>query len=118
MVQLTGCQKMVSLNTMVRLESMDCLVEDFVYDNLNSTPRDLINVGLNNLFGEVIWFYPSGTSLAINNMVSYNYIESYSRASPKQAIWTTGTLARTAWADSAVFDKPHATEYDPDWHSF
>ena len=97
-----------------QLESMDCLVEDFVYDNLNSTPRDLINVGLNNLFGEVIWFYPSGTSLAINNMVSYNYIESYSRASPKQAIWTTGTLSRTAWADSAVFDKPHATEYDPD----
>ena len=97
-----------------QLESMDCLVEDFVYDNLNSTPRDLINVGLNNLFGEVIWFYPSGTSLAINNMVSYNYIESYSRASPKQAIWTTGTLARTAWADSAVFAKPHATEYDPD----
>jgi len=92
---------------------MDCLVEDFVYDNLNSTPRDLINVGLNNLFGEVIWFYPSGNSLAINNMVSYNYIESYSRASPKQAIWTTGTLSRTAWADSAVFDKPHATEYDP-----
>ena len=97
-----------------QIESMDCLVEDFVYDNLNSTPRDLINVGLNNLFGEVIWFYPSGTSLAINNMVSYNYIESYSRASPKQAIWTTGTLSRTAWADSAVFDKPHATEYDPD----
>ena len=96
-----------------QLESMDCLVEDFVYDNLNSTPRDLINIGLNNLFGEVIWFYPSGTSLAINNMVSYNYIESYSRASPKQAIWTTGTLSRTAWADSAVFDKPHATEYDP-----
>ena len=97
-----------------QIESMDCLVEDFVYDNLNSTPRDLINVGLNNLFGEVIWFYPSGNSLAINNMVSYNYIESYSRASPKQAIWTTGTLSRTAWADSAVFDKPHATEYDPD----
>jgi len=96
-----------------QIESMDCLVEDFVYDNLNSTPRDLINVGLNNLFGEVIWFYPSGNSLAINNMVSYNYIESYSRASPKQAIWTTGTLSRTAWADSAVFDKPHATEYDP-----
>jgi hypothetical protein len=96
-----------------QLESMDCLVEDFVYDNLNSTPRDLINVGLNNLFGEVIWFYPSGNSLAVNNMVSYNYIESYSRASPKQAIWTTGTLARTAWADSAVFAKPHATYYDP-----
>jgi len=27
-------------------------------------------------------------------------------------VWTTGTLARTAWQDSAVFGKPHATEYD------
>ena len=26
--------------------------------------------------------------------------------------WTVGTLARTAWQDSAVFGKPHATEYD------
>ena len=27
-------------------------------------------------------------------------------------MWTTGTLARTAWEDSAMFGKPHATEYD------
>ena len=27
-------------------------------------------------------------------------------------MWTTGTLARTAWEDSAIFGKPHATEYD------
>jgi hypothetical protein len=96
---------------------MDCLVEDYVFDDLNSTPRDLINVGLNNLFGEVMWFYCSKSSLVVDRMVSYNYIESYSRASPKQAIWTTGgdtavSLRRTAWQDSAVFDKPHACEYD------
>ena len=95
-----------------QLESMDCLVEDFVFDDLNSTPRDLINVGLNNLFGEVMWFYCSGNSLAVDRMVSYNYIESYSRASPKQAIWATGSLPRTTWQDSAVFDKPHATYYN------
>ena len=95
-----------------QLESMDCLVEDFVFDDLNSTPRDLINVGLNNLFGEVMWFYCSGNSLAVDSMVSYNYIESYSRASPKQAIWATGSLPRTTWQDSAVFDKPHATYYN------
>ena len=29
-------------------------------------------------------------------------------------MWTTGTLARTAWEDSAIFGLPHATEYDPD----
>ena len=43
-------------------------------------------------------------------MVCYNYQDS----SPQRPIWTVGTLARTAWADSAVFGKPHAMEYDAD----
>ena len=39
------------------LQSMVCLVEDFVFDDLNTTANQLINVGLNNLFGEITWFY-------------------------------------------------------------
>ena len=35
------------------LETMTCLVEDFVYNDLNTTANQLINVGLNNLFGEI-----------------------------------------------------------------
>ncbi len=93
-----------------QLKSMACLVEDFVYDSLNSTPRDLIFAGVNNLFGEVSWFYPNGGSEVLNRNVTYNYLDS----SPKRPIWTTGSLARTTWADSAVFDKPHATYYNID----
>jgi len=91
-----------------QLRSMPCLVEDFVFDGLNSTPRDLIFAGINNLFGEVTWFYPTTNSPSLDRNVTYNYIDSDS----KRPIWTTGTLARTTWADSAVFDKPHATKYD------
>ncbi len=32
----------------------------------------------------------------------------------ERPVWTTSTLARSAWADSAVFGKPHGTEYDSD----
>jgi hypothetical protein len=32
----------------------------------------------------------------------------------ERPVWTTSSLDRTAWADSAVFGKPHATYYDPD----
>ena len=39
-----------------KLESMDCLVEDYVYDNLNTTSNQMIFAGINNLFGEVICF--------------------------------------------------------------
>ena len=89
------------------LETMQCLVEDFVYDNLNTTATQLINVGLNNLFGEITWFYCTSTSTVVNRMVTYNYLDS----TPQRPVWTTGTLARTTWVDSSVFGLPHATEY-------
>jgi len=91
-----------------KLESLPCLVEDHVFDDINTTPKQHINAGLNNLFGEVIWFYPNAGSGVVNRMVAYNYLDS----SNERPVWTTGTLARTAWEDSAVFGKPHATEYD------
>ena len=93
-----------------KLESLPCLVEDHVYDDINTTPKQHINAGLNNLFGEVMWFYPNSGSGTVNRVVTYNYLDS----TPNRPVWTTGTLARTAWRDSAVFGKPHATEYDDD----
>jgi hypothetical protein len=92
-----------------QLQSMPCLVEDHVFDGLNSTPRDLINAGLNNLFGEVSWYYCSSGSNVVDRVVTYNYLESVMLKKP---IWYTGTLARTAWSDSSIFDKPHACYYN------
>jgi len=91
-----------------QLQSMPCLVEDHVFEGLNFTPRDLINAGLNNLFGEVSWYYCSSGSNVVDRVVTYNYLESVMLKKP---IWYTGTLARTAWADSSVFEKPHACYY-------
>ena len=92
-----------------RLESLACLVADHVYNDINlASGNQMVSAGLNNLFGEVIWFYPSATSDVINKQVTYNYFDS----SPQRPVWTIGTLARTMWKDSAVFGTPHATEYD------
>jgi hypothetical protein len=93
-----------------KLESLACLVEDYVFDDLNTVPKQHINAGLNNLFGEVTWFYPSSSASSINRAVTYNYMDS----TPERPVWTTSSLARTAWQDSAVFGKPHGTEYDAD----
>ena len=91
------------------LETLPCLVEDFVYDDINlDSGNQMISAGLNNLFGEIMWFYPSSTSGVVNKMVCYNYQDS----TPQRPIWTIGTLARTVWKDSAIFGKPHALEYD------
>jgi len=93
-----------------QLKSVPCLVEDYVYDDINTTARDLVNAGLNNLFGEVTWYYCTNGSDVVDRSVTYNYLDS----SAKRPIWTTGSLARAAWADSAVFGKPHATYYNFD----
>ena len=113
-VEVDGAAYWMSENGFFRytgkLESLPCLVEDHVYDDINTIPKQHINAGLNNLFGEVMWFYPNSGSGTVNRVVTYNYLDS----TPERPVWTVGTLARTAWQDSAVFGKPHATEYDSD----
>jgi len=112
-VEVDGAAYWMSENGFFRyagkLESLPCLVEDFVYDNINlESGNQMVSAGLNNLFGEVIWFYPTTGSSVVNRMVAYNYFDS----SPQRPVWTVGSLARTMWEDSAVFGKPHATEYE------
>ena len=94
-----------------KLESMDCLVEDYVYDDLNTTSNQFIYCGINNLFGEVMWFYPTSDSNVVNRCVVYSYLDS----SPQRPIWFTNASSifpRTTWVDSSVFGLPHATSYD------
>jgi len=112
-VEVDGAAYWMSENGFFRyagkLESLPCLVEDHVYDNINlESGNQMVSAGLNNLFGEVMWFYPTTGSSVVNRMVCYNYFDS----SPQRPVWTVGTLARTMWEDSAIFGKPHALEYD------
>jgi len=112
-VEVDGAAYWMSENGFFRyagkLESLPCLVEDFVYDNINlESGNEMVSAGLNNLFGEVMWFYPTTGSSVVNRQVTYNYFDS----SPQRPVWTVGSLARTMWEDSAVFGSPHATSYE------
>ena len=116
-VEVDGAAYWMSENGFFRytgkLESMDCLVEDYVYDDLNKTSNQLIYCGLNNLFGEIIWFFPTSTSNVIDRSVYYSYLDS----TPERPIWFTNAstlFRRTTWIDSAIFGLPHATAYDAD----
>jgi len=94
-----------------KLESMDCLVEDYVYDNLNTTSNELVYCGINNLFGEITWFYCTSNSNVVDRAVTYSYLDS----TAKRPIWFTNAnslFPRTTWEDSAVFGLPHGTSYD------
>ena len=114
-VEVDGAAYWMSENGFFRytgkLESMLCLVEDYVFDDINTTSNQFIFAGINNLFGEVLWFYPTSDSNVNNRCVIYNYMDS----SPQRPIWTTNSnslFPRTTWQDSEVFGLPHATSYD------
>jgi len=90
------------------VKSLPCLVEDFVFtskgDNLgiNYTAGEQVYAGLNHLYEEITWFYARNGQEQVDRAVTYNYTEN---------TWTTGSLARTSWADATLYDNPYATEF-------
>ena len=90
-----------------RVQLMPCLVEDYVFEDINANANQQIHVAVNALFGEITWFYPSSNSDYVDRSVTYNYLDS----SPQNPIWYTSSLARSTWTIEGVFTKPYATEF-------
>ena len=85
------------------IQKLDCSVQDFVFDDINSTALGQVAVAVNVDFNEVTWYYPSEGEDYLNRSVTYNYLEN---------VWYTNTgFVRTSWVDRGVYPKPYATEY-------
>jgi len=95
------------------VNSLPCSVEDFVYDNIDTTKGQQICAGINNLFTEVLWWYPSSSATFNDRSVIYNY---GAKAPPgEMGNWYNNTntnFNRTTWIDSLVYPKPYATAYN------
>ena len=89
------------------VKSMPCSVEDYVYDQADTTKGQQVYAGINNLFTEVVWYYPSTNSEYNNQTVAFNYGEPI-----KGGVWYIGTEARTSWIDASVYPKPSATKFN------
>ena len=91
------------------VKSLPCLVEDFVFTTSGNNPGinydsgQIVFGGINELYSEINWFYPTSGSTNIDRVVTYNYAEN---------VWTTGTLDRTTWMGSTVFEVPYATDFE------
>ena len=85
------------------VRKMPCSVEDFVFDNIDTTQSEQVYAGSNSAYGEVMWFYCSTASNQIDRYVIYNY---------QEKLWYTGSLDRSTWIDSGTYPLPYATEYD------
>jgi hypothetical protein len=91
------------------VKSMPCSVEDYVYDNIDTTKGQQMYAGIDNLHTEVIWYYPTQGSNYNNQYVIYNYGES---ANYKLPVWYTGNEARTTWIDATIYPNPIATKFN------
>jgi len=89
------------------VKSLPCSVEDFVYDSLDTTKGQQVYAGINNLFTEVVWYYPSTNSEYNDKYLVFNYGETV-----KGGVWYIGTEARTTWIDANVYQKPISTKYN------
>ena len=89
------------------VKSLPCSVEDYVYDQADTTKGQQIVAGLNNLFTEIVWYYPSQGSDYNDQYVVFNYGEPM-----KGGVWYIGTEARTSWIDATIYPKPFATKFN------
>ena len=91
------------------VKSLPCTVEDYVYDQADTTKGQQVYAGLNNQYTEVTWYYPSTNSEYNDQYVIFNYGES---GRIPGGVWYIGTEARTAWIDATVYPNPIATKFD------
>ena len=95
------------------VNTLPCSVEDYIFDDIDTTKGQQINAGINNLFTEVVWWYPSTGSDFNNRYVVYNYGQTTQPV--PMGNWYTGTNTnsiRTTWIDSLVYPRPYATAFN------
>ena len=92
------------------VKSLPCTVEDYVYDQADTTKGQQVYAGLNNQYTEITWYYPSQGSEYNDQYVVFNYGESTARI--PGGVWYIGTEARTTWIDGTVYPNPFATKFN------
>ena len=85
-----------------RVQTLRCDLRQYIYDDINRSQFDQVFSGTNEGFNEVWWFYCSQASTTIDKYVIYNYAED---------LWYYGSMARTAWLDTALRNYPIAATY-------
>ena len=94
------------------VNSLSCSVEDYVFDDFDTTKGQQVCAGINNLFTEVIWYYPTEDASYNDRYVVFNYGE---KSQLPTGVWYTATntnAIRTTWIDSIVYPNPYATQFD------
>jgi|TARA_R100000808_G_C2155361_1_gene167640 hypothetical protein len=94
------------------VKKLPCLVEDYVFGDINNNAELIVHAGVNDKFNEITWFYPSDSETSVDRSVTYNTRDSQNIPG---GVWTTNDgslMKRTTWVDQGVYGKPYATAYN------
>jgi hypothetical protein len=95
------------------VKTLPCSVEDYVFSDIDTTKGQEISAGLNNLYTEVTWWYPTQNSTYVNKSVVYNYTNEIGQlALGNWYINNSSTSMRTSWIDSLIYPSPYATKFN------
>jgi len=76
---------------------VDCDVGDYVFSDINQSQISKVFSVSNKAFGEIWWFYPSGSSNENNRYVVFNY---------NDKTWSIGLMDRTSGVDASAYRQP------------
>jgi len=79
------------------VSEIPCAVHDYVFGDLNTSQKSKTWAFTNGQFGEIWWFYCSGSSTEIDRYVAFDYKENH---------WLIGNLSRTSGTSRGVFEYP------------
>jgi hypothetical protein len=85
------------------VQRLPCTVRDYVFSDFNFLQKEKVTAASNTAFGEVWWFYPSGSSEENDRYVVFNY---------QQNLWYYGNMGRTVWLDRGINADPIAASAD------
>ena len=91
------------------VKSLGCSVEDYVYNDIDTTKGQQITAGVNNLFTEITWYYPTSGADFNDRYVVFNYGES---TKLPEGVWYAGTEGRTSWMNAKIYPNPYALKYN------
>lgn len=80
------------------------IFEEDATNEINWEQREKISCGVNRKFNEVTFFLPrkaDGITSENSRYVTYNFVEN---------VFYDGSMNRTAWVDSCIFEKPYAID--------
>jgi len=95
------------------VKTLPCSVEDYVFSDIDTTKGQEISAGLNNLYTEVTWWYPTQNSTYVDKSVVYNYTNEIGQLTlGNWYINNSSTSMRTSWIDSLIYPSPYATKFN------